>query len=111
MGTEARAAVVVQEMIEATQIAETIKYGQRAVEAMGGASGCTREFAGADWAIAQFEAAVTVAEFVTGATVTTQNAAWVFKRAAKVVRDRTAAAKVAKREFGTARQIRMAMAA
>lgn len=108
MGT---AQATVQETIEATQIAETIKYGQRAIDAMRGARGCTAEFAGAGWAIAQYEAAATVAEFIVGADVTTGNAAWMFKRAAKAIKDRTAEAKDRKRGFGTQRQIRMAMAA
>lgn len=108
MGT---AQATVQEMIEATQVAATITYGQRAIKEMRGAKGCTVEYGGAGWAIAQYEAAATVAEIIVGAEVSTGNAEWMLKRAAKIVKDRAAEARAGKQAIGTQRQMRIALAA
>lgn len=105
IGTAERA---IQNRVEAEQVAEAIKYGQRAMEAGRGRVGCA--IAGG-WMEAQCEAAITVAEYLIDADVTSTNATWMLKRAAKIAKAQVAEAKAAVKAVGTQRQLRIAMAA
>lgn len=109
------AAEAVRQRIAAVEAFEAIKYGQRAMEAAGGWRGCTAEFAGAGWMIAQFEAGIIEAAIAVGKDDiderdVTDGAAWMFKRGKKAAQERVKAAQAAVKAVGTQNQTRMAIA-
>jgi hypothetical protein len=106
----------IQARIEAHEQYAAIDYGIRAMDAMGGWRGCTTEFAGAGWAIAQFEAGIIAAAEAIGkddidAADMAEGAAWLMKRGKKAAFEARKAANEAEKAAGTMRQRRMALAA
>lgn len=113
MGT---AAETIQARIDAHEQYMAIDYGLRATAEMGGWRGCTIEFAGASWAIAQFEAGIIAAAEAIGKddldeTDLTDGAEWLLKRGKKAALEARKAADAALTAAGNLRQRRLALAA
>lgn len=103
--------MAVQAMIEAREAYDALVYGLRAFEEMGNRDyGCTEEWGAPDWAVRQFEAAKAAAATF-GLELDGQATAWNLKRAKKLALEALRAAEAEKRAIGTARQIRLALAA